>query len=51
MDQLWRALEQHICANRKYPGIELHVDAAALWLRDLRELLATYLVTRRRAGA
>jgi len=46
MDQLWRALKQHICANRQYPGIELHVDAAVLWLLSLTRTQAL-----RKAGA
>jgi hypothetical protein len=46
MDQLWRSLKQHISANRQYPGIELHVDAAVLWVLSL-----TRTETLRKAGA
>nr|WP_153868183.1 MULTISPECIES: transposase [Myxococcaceae] len=46
MDQLWRALKQYVSSNRQYPGIELHVDAAVLWLLSLTRTEAL-----RKAGA
>ncbi|MGE6761757.1 transposase [Corallococcus interemptor] len=35
MDHLWRPLKQRVSANRQYPTVEQHVDAALQWVLDL----------------
>lgn len=35
MDPLWRALEQHVSANRQYASMDEHVDTAVLGLLSL----------------
>ncbi len=31
MDPVWKELKLHISANRQYPTVDDHVDAAVLW--------------------
>jgi transposase len=35
MDHLWRALKQRVSANRQYPTVQQHVDAAIQWVLGL----------------
>ncbi|WP_338873690.1 transposase [Myxococcus stipitatus] len=40
MDHVWRALKLHISANRQYPSVDDHIDAAVLWVLSLTPIQA-----------
>jgi transposase len=35
MDHLWRHLKEHVSANRQYPTVDEHADAAVQWVLGL----------------